>query len=120
MNVMKLPKNFKLLTTGDKVKAGDVYCLWGDNWSDLPIANHGETYIEKTWCPVARKIGNKIIPYSPEQKQLVLYKLKRKKAFNEDSALSVTEEKLDLYYTLAQEKVIGIIDENRFFINKYD
>lgn len=119
--MIKVRPNYRLLNDGERIKKGDLFLLSKpDVWAEMNEMHVGRTFNIMEWFPVSRKNEFKTIPYSPEEKQLALHKLKKKKALNEDSALKITEEKLDLYYTLSQDKVIGIIDENRFFLKKYE
>lgn len=108
------PEGYRLLENGEITKDKDIYHC---NFVWLPLSRYdlNQKYIKGQWNTLARKIEISKINYTEQQKNIILKKLKKERAFNGDSAIPVKKHQLPLYFSLSENKIIDSIN-NRFFL----
>ena len=117
---MKLLKNHRYLKDGEIIKRGDLYYeKWEKVWLHVNRRHFEKPFIKKLWGSsiLCTKLEIEKVLYSEDDKNFILKKLKKERALNGDSALKIKGVKFPLCYTLAKDKIISVIDDNRFYLN---
>lgn len=118
---IKPPEGYRFLNYGEIIKKDDLFYRafvlknYDTHWTSVKGYGVVGTSNPRRWKIITKII--KKIKYSQKEIDYILNKLKKVRAFNQDSAIKVTEKNKDflLYYTLSQDGVIGVINNNRFY-----
>lgn len=107
---MIIPPGFRELRKGEIIRCDDLaYSMRKWVREDSLYDNcTGGRYNPGIFYTTIRKIN--IINFTEEQKNQIINKLKSNFAFNADSALEVSDDDYELYFTLEQNKIIKSAD----------